>query len=183
MFAKDPRVHSRILWHLFILSVIGGLHEYFVTVGPSLLLTTQPPDTDQAQLYSLALTVLILVATGTTRTGPEVFRERNRLYTPSITNKLKEVGEPVGHNVIGSGDSIIGSFLSLSTLTLMRQVSSSEQVDVHELPVVPASMQAEPTTLALKPRMDETSSRFGPIMSLIAEVVRPNRVLYLKGMS
>jgi hypothetical protein len=149
-------------------------------IGPSLVLTGKHRQPDTNQLYSLLLTVLLVIAIGTIRTGPQVFRERHRLYTPAVTNKLKEVGEAVQSNVIGSGDSIIGSFMATSTFRLMRQISSYEQVDVHELPVLPANLQTEPTTIATDPRADNLVSRFGKTASLIKEIVRPNRILYLK---
>lgn len=180
LFVREPRVHGRILLHLFTVSVLSALHEYLCVIGPSLILTGKHHNLQRAEIYSLSLTILVIIAVGTTRTGPEVFRERHRLYTPAVTNKLEEVGGSVGPNVIGSGESIIGSFLSISTLKLMTQVSACEQIDVHELPVLPASMQTEPTTIAIKPRSNSVDSRLGVIISLLLEIVRPNRVLYLK---
>lgn len=180
VFVQESRVHSRLVWHLFIVSVLSAVHEYLFVIGPSLILTDKHYSPESTELYSLSLTVLTIIATGTIRTGPEVFRERHRLYTPAVTNKLKEVGESVQSNVIGSGDSVIGSFMSVSAFRLMRQVSACDQVDVHELPVLPASMQTEPTTIDIDPQSDDSVSRFGYIVSLIMEIVKPQRVLYMK---
>lgn len=180
LFAQEPRSHNRLVWHLFVVSVLSGIREYLFVIGPSLILNNKCHRPESTDLYLLSITALTIVATGTIRTGPEVFRKRHRLYTPAVTNKLKEVGESVQPNVFGSGDSIIGSFMSMSAFSLMRQVSACEQVDVHDLPVLPASMQTEPTIIAIEPRSDDSVSRFGKTISLIMELVKPHQLLYLK---
>lgn len=180
LFVRSPASHRRLVWHLFTISGLAAIHEYLFVIGPSLVLTGTRQSTDWSGVSSLSLVVLVCLASGTTRTGPEVFRERSRLYTPAVTNKLKEVGEPVNHNVIGSGDSILGSYFSLSTFRLMRQIYDHEQVDAHELPVVPASMQGEPTTIALEPQPEDSPSRLGHTWYLLFQVVRPNLILFLK---
>lgn len=180
LFAQDPHVHSRVVWHLFVVSTFSTIHEYLYVTGPSLVLDGQHHSPYPIELYSLSLTVLTMVTTGSVRTGPKVFRERQRLYTSAVTNKLKEAGEAVEPNVISSGDSIIGGFMSTSTFRLMRQVAVCDQVDVHELPVVPASMQTEPTTINLDPPIEDSSPRSGHIVDLVYQIVRSNLVLFLK---
>lgn len=183
MFTDDPAVHAQIVWHLFTLSACSLLHIYLLTFGSDLVpgSTLSSRRIDQNHLALLGLTLFLFLTTGTIRLGPEVFRERARLYNRAVTEKLKEVGEPIEPNVFGSGDSIIGSFMMASTFKMMRQVAMGEQIDLHELPVVSADMQAEPTTIALKPQVEHVESNVGPILSLVWEVTKPIWVVQVKG--
>lgn len=183
LFTDDFRLHAQLIWHIFVLSAFSLLHLYFVTFGPDLdrSSTLASPVADREHLISLFLSLSVLLSTGTIRLGPDAFRERSRLYDRAVTSKVKEVGESIDANVFGCGDSIIGSYMSLSTTKLMQQISAGEQIDLHELPVLPADLQTEPTTIALKPRILHGQSRMGPIMSLVWTVSRPIWVAQVKG--
>lgn len=178
LMAHSPLSHARSTRHIFLLAAGSFVGDLFAAIGP--WLGFGHSDYSLIATQGLVADVLVFGTAGTLSTGPRFFRERGRLYNKAVADKLKEVHEPVEPNVIHSSESIIGRFLSISMLGLMRRVSEVDQIDLHELPVLPASMQSEPITIALDPSFRHERAHNGPIMSLILEVVRPNRVLYCK---
>ena len=176
------RTHRRITYHLFATSSFSALHYYFDTQGQALALNYSS-QAHWTGYYALALAFIATLACGTIGLGPGRFREQSRVYNKAIADKVAELGETVEANVLGSGRSIIGGFLGFHITDMARHVISLEQVDLHELPVLPAAMQQQPSILESVSWTKRKSSWMSPTISLLWEVWGPQWLGWIKGKS
>jgi hypothetical protein len=182
-YVSSTKAHRQMTFHFFWISIFLLLHNYFVTQGPVLVIgyTDTPHWTTY---YALGLSVAFMIACGSVSLGPGRFRERSRLYNKAISDKLREAGEIVGPNVIGVDASVLGKFLAFPTTTMMRYVVSVDQVDLDELPALPASLQQQPSILdSVQWNSHRRKSWFGPTVSLLFEVWGPQWFAWLQGES
>lgn len=179
-FTSTDRAHRQLTHHLFWVSMLLVLHYYFVISGPALAIG-YTGTTHWTMPYALGLSTALVIACGTTSLGPGRYRERSRLYNKAISDKLREAGEVVESNVIGVEGSILGKFLSFPTTSMIRRVVSVDQVDLDELPVLPAWMQQQPAILeSIQWRGDRKSKWLGPTASLLLEVWGPQWLGWLQ---
>lgn len=178
--AKTSETHSRMTYHLFSLSSFATIHHYFASQGQALALEyhLRPHWT---KYYSLGFTALTALACVTIRLGPGRYRELSRLYNKAVSDKSAEASEAVEANVLGAGQSILGHLMSFHITDLAHRISPLEQVDLHELPVVPASMQQQPSILKAVYWRKTNTTWLPPTLSLLWEVWGPQWLGWVKG--
>jgi hypothetical protein len=177
---RTDRAHSQITYHLFCLASISALHHYFASQGQSLAInySLQPHWTEY---YSLALACVTSVACITIELGPGRYREMSRLYNKAVADKAAEESDIVKANVLGSGGSIFGYLMGSHITNLAREVASLDQVDLHELPVLPAAMQQQPSILKAVAWRKRDTKWLNPTVSLLWEVWGPQWLGWIKG--
>jgi hypothetical protein len=177
---RSDRTHSRITYHLSCLASVSALHHYFASQGQSLAInySLKPHWTEY---YSLALACVTSAACVTIGLGPGRYREMSRLYNRAVADKAAERSDIVRANVLGSGGSIIGYLMGSHTTDLAREVASLDQVDLHELPVVPAALQQQPSILKAVAWRKRDPKWLNPTVSLLWEVWGPQWLGWIKG--
>jgi hypothetical protein len=176
---KTDWAHSQITYHLFMLSSFSVLHYYFATQGQALAInySLEPHWTRH---YSLAIGFIIAAVCGTISLGPGRFREQSKLYNKAVAEKVAEIGKPVEPNVLGSGRSILGGFLGFHIGEMAKHVVTLDQVDLHELPVMPAAMQQQPSILDSVRWSKRRAKWLSPTAALLWEVWGPQWFGWLK---
>lgn len=145
--AKKPDTYARFLHSHFSASALLVLHLYLETISPYLA-DGLPTGCQQSRYVSSGIACAVTLLSGTVQQEPDRYRERERLYNQAVAKKLSEIGgEPIEANVIGTGTSIMGRFFSTHMFHIVGGIVVKDQVDLHELPVLSGTMQAEPTTL------------------------------------
>jgi hypothetical protein len=138
------------------------------------------PIDSRLAFISLAVSLTVTLILGTIAQGPGRYRERSRLYNQAVAEKLKEDGgENYEANVVGTGRSILGRFFSIHMFKVVYNIISKDQVDLHELPVLPGSMQAEGTTrhASESDKHSQTSARTSAARLMWSTLMTQQRVL------
>lgn len=131
---------------MFYMTAVLAVHDYLTLVGMYTSLDLSPIDPRLAGA-SLTISSTATLIFGTLTQEPERYRDRTRLYNEAVAEKLKEIGgETFEGNVIGVGRSILGRFFSTHMFQAVNEIILRDQVDLHELRVLPGTMQAEATT-------------------------------------
>lgn len=171
-WAKTDKAHSQITHNYFTTSFISVLHYYFSTLGQSLAIgySLEPHWTGY---IALGFALVNTIASGTIGLGPGRFREQSLLYNKAVAERVAEIGKPVEANVLGSGRSIIGGFLGFHVGEMAQHVVTLEQVDLHELPVMPAVMQQQPSILDSVRWRTRPVKWLSPAVSLLWEIWGP----------
>ena len=169
---KTDWAHSQITYHLFTISSLSILHYYFATQGQALAINyfLEPHWTRH---YALAIGLVTATACGTISLGPGRFREQSKLYNKAVAEKVAEIGKPIEANVLGSGVSILGGFLGFHVGEMAQHVVTLDQVDLHELPVMPAAMQQQPSILDSVCWSTRRAKWLSPTAALLWEVWGP----------
>lgn len=130
----------------FYASAFLTIRSYLTLIQQYISFSSEPIDSRLA-IISLAVSFSVTFVLGTIPQGPERYRERSRLYNQAVGQKLKEDGgEKFEGNVVGTGGSILAWFFSIHMFREVYKILQRDQVDLHELPVLPGNMQAEATT-------------------------------------
>ena len=172
--------HSQITYHLSCLASISTLHHYFASQGQSLAInySLQPHWTEY---YSLALAGVTSIACVTIKLGPGQYQEMSRLYNKAVADKAAKESKFVKANFLGSGRSILSYLMGSHITKLAQEVASLDQVDLHELPVVPAAMQQQPSILRAVAWQKQDPKWLNPTVSLLWEVWGPQWLGWIKG--
>jgi hypothetical protein len=120
------------------------------------------------------------IFTGTISTGPGRFRDLSSLYNKAVADKAAEGEHKVEANVLGSDRSIIGHFMGTHVTEMVQQVAQLDQVDLHELPVMPAHMQQQPSILESVSWKKQNTIRPTSASSLLWEVWGPQWLGWVK---
>jgi len=176
---KTDWAHSQITHHLFTMSAFSVLHYYFATQGQALAINhfLEPHWTRHC---ALAIGIVNLAVCGSISLGPGRFRELSKLYNKAVAEKVAENGKPVESNVLGSGRSILGGFLGFHAGEMAQHVVKLDQVDLHELPVMPAAMQQQPAILDSVRWSKRRAKWLSPTVALVWEVWGPQWFGWLK---
>jgi hypothetical protein len=176
---KTDWAHSQITYHLFTISAFSILHYYFATQGQALAInySLEPHWTRHCALAIGCVTVAVC---GTISLGPGRFREQSKLYNKAVAEKVAEIGNAVEQNVLGSGRSILGGFLGFHIGEMAHHVVTLDQVDLHELPVMPAAMQQQPSILDSVRWSKRRAKWLSPTAALLWEVWGPQWFGWLK---
>jgi hypothetical protein len=177
---KTDKAHSQITYHLFSASSFFIIHHFFASQGQALALN-HSLQAHWTEYYCLALAGAIAAACGTISLGPGRYRELSRLYNKAVSDKFAETGATIEANVLGCGRSIIGHVMGFHVTDLVQYVSTLEQVDLHELPVMPAALQQEPSILKAVAWRKHRPTWLPPTLSLLWEVWGPQWLGWVKG--
>ena len=172
LHVKTDKAHSQITYHLFTISSLSILHYYFATQGQALAINyfLKPHWTHHC---ALAIGTVTVVVCGTISLGPGRFQEQSKLYNKAVEEKVAEIGKPIEANVLGSGRSILGGFLGFHIGEMAQHVVTLDQVDLHELPVMPAAMQQQPSILDSVCWSKQRAKWLSPTAGLLWEVWGP----------
>lgn len=131
----------------FFTSASLTCRTYLTLIQQYISLDKEPRSSRRLAIISLAVSLSATFLLGTIPQGPERYRERSRLYNQAVAQKLKDDGgETFEGNVVGTGESILAWFFSIYMFKVVHKILQKDQVDLHELPVLPGNMQAEATT-------------------------------------
>lgn len=169
---QTDRAHGRVTGHIFTLSTVLAIHHYFTTQG-QLLAINYSLNPHWTGYGALAFASIITILSGSIGLEPGHYRDQARLYNKAVAEKQAESGNPGVSNVLGSGRSIIGHFAGFHVTDMVRYVASLEQVDLHELPVLPAAMQQQPSIIESVTWRKQSGSWLSPTLSLLWEVWAP----------
>lgn len=146
LFTGSIDLFEKALRAGFTTSAILSVQCYLTLVGMYTTLQSLPIDPRLA-VIGLAVSLFATLLLGTIPQGPARYRDRSRLYNQAVAQKLKDDGgEKFEGNVVGTGQSILGRIFSIHMFKVVYSILPRDQVDLHELPVLPGSMQAEATT-------------------------------------
>lgn len=147
LLTRSIQTFGTSLQSVFTANLLLTIHFYIVVVSRDLVHADSTP-TSSVTLAVLGTALTTTVLIGTTRQEPGRYRDRSRIYNEAVAQKLKAIGgEAFESNVMASGQSIIGRFFSSHMFAVVFSITTKDQVDLHELPVLPGDMQAEPSTL------------------------------------
>jgi hypothetical protein len=171
-FVRTSHAHAQVTCRVFTLSMFCAIHYYFNTQGQVLAINyfLQPHWTGYV---ALGLACMTAVTSGSIRLGPGYFRDQGRLYNKAVAEKQAETEDFGQANVMGSGRSIIGHFMAFYMTDMVRHVASLDQVDLHQLPVLPAAMQQQPSIIESVAWRKQSGKWLSPTLSLLWEVWAP----------
>ncbi|KAJ6577627.1 multidrug resistance-associated ABC transporter [Mycena capillaripes] len=159
---SDVDGHAESIWHLASLTTLPSLCMSFTAILPSDPVIVSVEIVQRLWYAVLGLYAVACVAAWTTPLGPPLHYPPATIYSPATVKKITNPEALAGENVTG----IVGAspwdvlFFSYTTKVVMLG-NTAEQLDIGDLPIVPASMRSTYNYASMKSATRQIKLRVG----------------------
>ncbi|KAJ7640732.1 multidrug resistance-associated ABC transporter [Mycena polygramma] len=159
---SDVECHSESIWHLAALTTLPAFFMSFTAILPSDSVIASVEVVQRLWYAVLGLYVVACVVAWTTPLGPPLHYPPATIYSPATVKKITNPEALSGENVTG----VVGAspwdvlFFSYTTKVVMLG-NTAEQLDIGDLPIVPANMRSTFNYASMKSATRNIKLRFG----------------------